>query len=389
MRYRSTARSTTTALALAVSDTFTQADIDAGLITYDHDDSQTSSDNFDFTVDDGLGTTSSATFTWTVTNTNDPPTAANNTVVTAEDTAYAFTAADFGFSDIDGDALASVQITSLETVGALQLSGVDVTLNQVITKADIDAGNLTFLPATDGNGIGYDTFGFTVNDGITDSVASYTMTIDVTPVNDEQILATNTGATVAEGSIGNVITNAMLQTTDVDNTTAQLVYTVDAVPINGTLYNNGVALSVSDTFTQSDIDAGLITYDHDDSQTSTDSFDFTVDDGLGTTSSATFTWTVTNTNDPPTAANNTVVTAEDTTYTFSAADFGFSDIDGDTLASVRITSLEAVGALQLSGVDVTLNQVISRADIDAGNLTYLPATDGNGVGYDSFALHRE
>ena len=115
---------------------------------------------------------------------------------------------------------------------------------------------------------------FTVNDGITDSVASYTMTIDVTPVNDEQILATNTGATVAEGSLGNVITNAMLQTTDVDNTTAQLVYTVDAVPINGTLYNNGVALSVSDTFTQADIDAGLITYDHDDSQTSSDSFDF-------------------------------------------------------------------------------------------------------------------
>ena len=48
----------------------------------------------------------------------------------------------------------------------------------------------------------------------------------MTPVNDEQVLATNTGTTVNEGSTGNVITTAMLQTTDVDNTAAQLVYTV-------------------------------------------------------------------------------------------------------------------------------------------------------------------
>jgi VCBS repeat-containing protein len=53
--------------------TFTQADIDAGLVTYDHDDSQTSSDSFAFTVDDGSGTTSSGTFNFTITNVNDAP----------------------------------------------------------------------------------------------------------------------------------------------------------------------------------------------------------------------------------------------------------------------------------------------------------------------------
>ena len=169
------------------SRSFTQADIDAGLITYDHDGSQTSSDAFAFTVDDGAGATTSDSFSWTVTNVNDAPTAANSTVTTTEDTAYTFSAADFNFSDVDGDSLASVEITSLESLGALQLSGVDVTLNQLISRADIDAGNLTFTPAADANGAGYDSFAFTVNDGTTDSLSSYTMTVDVTAVNDAPV----------------------------------------------------------------------------------------------------------------------------------------------------------------------------------------------------------
>ena len=74
-------------------------------------------------------------------------------------------------------------------------------------------------------------------------------------------------------------------TTDVDNTSDQLVYTLDTAPANGTLYNNGVALSAGGSFTQADIDAGLITYDHDGSQTSSDAFAFTVDDGAGATTS--------------------------------------------------------------------------------------------------------
>ena len=205
---------------------------------------------------------------------NNPPTAANNTVVTLEDTDHVFTVADFNFSDPDGDSLQQVQITSLETVGALQLSGVDVILNQVIAMADITAGNLTFTPVPDANGAGYDSFQFLVHDGTDYSAAANTMTIDVTAVNDA-----------------------------------------------------------------------------------------------------------------PTAADNTVVTLEDTAYVFTVADFNFSDIDtGDTLQNVQITSLETAGALQLSGVDVVLNQIIAVADIVAGNLTFTPAQDANGVGYDSFGF---
>ncbi|MBU1622696.1 MAG: PKD domain-containing protein [Nanoarchaeota archaeon] len=208
-----------------------------------------------------------------VTADNDAPTAADNTVITLEDTNHTFIEADFGFSDVDvGDALVSVQITTLETVGTLQLSDVDVTLDQVILVADITAGNLVFVPVAGSNGAAYDTFGFSVNDGTVDSVASYTMTIDVTAVNDA-----------------------------------------------------------------------------------------------------------------PTAADNTVIIDEDTNHTFVEAEFNFADVDvGDALVSVQITTLETVGTLQLSDVDVTLDQVILVADITAGNLVFVPAVDGNGTGYDSF-----
>ncbi|MCP5013602.1 MAG: hypothetical protein GY942_26845, partial [Aestuariibacter sp.] len=82
------------------------------------------------------------------------------------------------------DTLASIKVTTLETAGSLQLSGVDVTLNQVISKANIDAGNLKFVPVANANGSSYDSFAFSVNDGTTDSASSYTLTVDVTAVND-------------------------------------------------------------------------------------------------------------------------------------------------------------------------------------------------------------
>jgi len=100
--------------------------------------------------------------------TTNTPTAADNTVVTDEDVAYVFSAADFNFADADpGDMLRQVKITTLPTNGTLSLSGVDVVASQSITVEDIDAGNLVFTPASDQNGIAYDTFDFKVSDGVT------------------------------------------------------------------------------------------------------------------------------------------------------------------------------------------------------------------------------
>ena len=77
-------------------------------------------------------------------------------------------------------------------------------------------------------------------------------------------------------------------------------YTVTTGPVNGQLELTtapGVAISA---FTQADINAGVLVYVHDGSQTTSDSFTFTVSDGAGGSLGATiFTLTVMPVNDPP------------------------------------------------------------------------------------------
>jgi hypothetical protein len=122
---------------------------------------------------------------------NSPPTSTNNTVTTDEDIAYTFSASDFNYSDVDGDPLGYVRIAGLPTAGALKLNGVDVSTNQAISKANIDAGLLKFTSVANANGAGYASFGFGVYDGKVFSVASSTMTIDVTAVNDAPTMSSN------------------------------------------------------------------------------------------------------------------------------------------------------------------------------------------------------
>ena len=105
-------------------------------------------------------------------------------------------------------------------------------MSDTFTQADIDAGNVTY--DHDGSETISDSFDFNVDDGA-GANSSGTFNITVTPVNDEEVLATNTGTTVNEASTGNVITTTMLETTDIDNTAAQLTYTVTAATGNGTL----------------------------------------------------------------------------------------------------------------------------------------------------------
>ena len=129
----------------------------------------------------GFTTSFLITIKGTLSTTNTAPTAADKTVTTGEDRAYAFTADDFGFDDADaGATLASVTIVTPPMAGTLALDGTAVMADDVVTTAQIDADMLTFTPARDAHGDPYTTFTFTVNDGTDDSAIAYTMTIDVT-----------------------------------------------------------------------------------------------------------------------------------------------------------------------------------------------------------------
>ena len=131
--------------------------------------------SFTFQVQDDGGTANGGvnldqspnTMTINVTSVNDAPAGTDKTVTTLEDTAYMFTAADFGFSDPNdspANAWLAVKITTLPGAGTLTDNGVAVTAGQFVSVADINAGLLMFTPAANANGTGYASFTFQVQD---------------------------------------------------------------------------------------------------------------------------------------------------------------------------------------------------------------------------------
>ena len=362
-------------------------------------------DSFQFTVNDGIADSLvPSTLTIDVTAVNDLPTSTDNTVTAIEDTTFVFTSVNFGFADADtSDQLQSITVTALPSIGTLvlnnsdstggkviskadfELGGSPVTLGQVISQADIVAGNLKFTPLANANGAGYDSFQFTVNDGVADSSASSTMTIDVTAVNDLPT-ATNTTVTATEDTTF-LFTVTDFGFEDVDTSDQLQGITVTTLSSTGTLALNGSAVVSGQTISRSSISAGELTYEPltNGNGSSYDSFRFTVSDGVSvSSSSAKMTIDVTAVNDLPTTADNTVIATEDTAFVFALADFGFTDVETGQLQSITVTTLSSTGTLALNGSTVTEGQSISSKDIAAGVLTFTPLANANGAGYDSF-----
>jgi len=125
----------------------------------------------------------------TITSVNDAPSGANSTLNTLQNTPYAFTAADFGFTDPNdspANTLLAVKITSLPTDGTLTNNGNPVAVNDFISIADINAGFLVFTPDLNETGTGYASFNFQVQDnggvlngGVDLDPSANTITFDV------------------------------------------------------------------------------------------------------------------------------------------------------------------------------------------------------------------
>ena len=339
------------------------------------------------TASDGNGETASTTFALEVTAAaNTVPTAADATVTTAEDTAHAFEASDFGFADADtDDELASVRVVTLPGSGTLAVSGSAVSAGQEVAASDL-GGNLTYTPAADEHGSGYASFTFRVSDGTAESAADYTMTIDVTPVNDTPTAADGTVTTDEDTAYAFGASDFGFVDTDAGDGLASV--RVVTLPGSGTLAVSGSAVSADQEVAVSDLGGNLtFTPAADEHGSGYASFTFRVSDGSAE-SAADYTMTidVSAVNDAPTAADGTVTTDEDSAYAFEASDFGFADADaGDGLASVRVVTLPGSGTLAVSGAAVSADQEVAASNL-GGNLTFTPAADGHGSGYASFTF---
>ena len=296
-------------------------------------------------------------------------------VTADEDGSHTFEASDFGFADVDGDALHSVTITQVPAAGTLTLNGVAVTANQAIAAADIP--NLVFTPAANANGVGYSSLQFTVSDGLLDSTVQ-TMNIDVNRVNDAPTASDNT-VTLDEDS-SHTFAASEFGFSDIDAGDTLQSIKITQLPSAGTLMLSGVAVTANQVINADDIPNLVFTPVADANGAGYADLKFTVSDGSLESTEQTITFDVTAGNDAPTASDNTVTLDEDGSHTFAATEFGFSDIDaGDSLQSVKITQLPAAGSLTLNGTAVTANQVVTAADIT--NLVFTPAANANGAGY--------
>ncbi len=264
------------------------ADITAGNLVFmpAADANGTGYASFTFSVRDSNNAYNTAQnqLTFDVTPVNDTPIAGNDSYSIQEDgtltvdVSSGLLATDM---EIDGD-VSTVILVNGPSNGTLHLS------------AD---GSFVYTP--NANFSGTDTFSYKINDGSMDSnVASVTIT--VSPANDGPMLTTNSGSTVVEGG-ADTIDISELAVTDVDNAAAQLTYSVGTGPAHGRLeFTTAPGVSVT-TFSQADIAANRLTYVHDGSETTSDSFTFTVSDGAGgTIGSTTLTLTITPVNDAPT-----------------------------------------------------------------------------------------
>jgi hypothetical protein len=73
----------------------------------------------------------------------------------------------------------------------------------------------------------------------------------------------------------------LLLSQDIDNTPAELVYTIVVIPQRGDLLINGVVAVYGSKFTQKDIDDGKLSYHHKGQDNEMDGFLFLVEDGTG------------------------------------------------------------------------------------------------------------
>jgi VCBS repeat-containing protein len=350
---------------------------------------------------DGLG--GPINFNITVTAQNDSPSGTSSTIVINEDSIRTLYAADFGFSDVDGDAFRGVRFGTAPTGGTLywdadgpNSGNAPVAIASFPTgdylAADIALGKLTFVPNANANGTGAATITFTVLDeggtagaGQDADPTPNVLTIDLTAVNDAPAGANN-GAAVVDNAV-HTFTAANFSTgmSDANDSPANtfIGVKITTLPSTGTIFFDAdgsgsgapVAISAGDSFTAQQLADGKLTYTPAAGSGGTaPTFTFQVQDGGGTANGGvdldptpnTFTLTVEQSYVKTDAVNDTDSTDE---ATAKQIDVLANDVVGDApskkVTHINGTAVAAGDAVTLlSGAKVTLNQ--------NGTLTYDP-----------------
>lgn len=265
-------------------------------------------------TDSDDSSTDTAKLTITVTGSNDTPIVTASTAALAEESNLnspaSQTITNSHLNVTDSESAASditYTVTALPSYGSLTLSGSILAANDTFTQADVDSGRLSYI--NDGSEESSDSFQFSVSDGAGAQLTNQTLTISLAAYNDPlepDSSMTLDGSNNVDMSVdvsegGTVtLTTAELLYTDVDTLNENITYTLTSLSDSeGQLLLDTVQLSNGGTFTQADISAGRVTYQHNgDEPSASQGFNFSVTDG-STTLTGSMTINVTPVNDTP------------------------------------------------------------------------------------------
>ncbi|NKI75388.1 DUF4347 domain-containing protein [Dickeya sp. CFBP 2040] len=314
-----------------------------------------------------------------ITPVNDAPVISNTSVSKTfnEDTAQTFSAADFGFSDVDsGNTLQSITIVTAPIAGELFIDansdGVrdsgDTLLGDGAVVSAANIGKLTFRPTANANGAGYASFTWKVSDGTALSANTGTMTLNVTPVNDAPVISNTSVSKTFNEDSAQTFSAADFGFSDVDSGNTLQSITIVTAPGAGELFidaNNDGVRGGGDTLlgngsVVSAADIGKLTFRPTANANGTGyaSFTWKVSDGTALSANmGTMTLNVTPVNDAPTLSSGATVTLTSTTedVTSSATtvssllnNAGYGDVDSGAASGIAITATAGHGGWQYS-----------------------------------------
>jgi|GEM_PF-2182431 len=317
-----------------------------GTITYAALTGFTGTDSFTYTIQDTGGAISTAaTVTMNIIDSalNAPPLAVDDTATTTEDSAVTF----------------SVTGNDTDPNGNLAPGTIAITAQPANGSAVANAGgSVTYTPALNFNGS--NTFTYTVKDTIAAVSNTATVTVTVTPANDPPI-ANNDVATTSEETP--VTVSVTTNDTDLDGAVVAGSVVIVTQPANGQAVPNP---------------DGTVTYAPNANFFGTDTFTYTVSDGLATSNTATVTVTVTSVNDPPTAVDDVATTVANTSRIINVI-ANDTDIDGTINAGSIVIGTQPLNGSATANPNGTVTYTPTAGFTGTNTFTYNVKDNGNAV----------
>ncbi|XP_018015939.1 chondroitin sulfate proteoglycan 4, partial [Hyalella azteca] len=164
--------------------------------------------------------------------------------------------------------------------GTLTLSGRNLLIGSSLESKDISSGSLVYQhdhSETRSDSVLIEIHIRDPEDSRPMLICNTSLDIIVSPVNDNLFSLEKAKTSIVRFDT-KVLTEKDLYTSDLDSSPKDITYQIMSGPANGKLII-GTNSSAGFTFTQSDVAAGLVSYTHDGSNSSTDKFYFQVSDG--------------------------------------------------------------------------------------------------------------